>query len=61
MSYPKKVFGQWSGRWGWRVEYVASDGSEMSMDFYQEELKPGKDKSDADEFVKNLRIEQRVA
>ena len=54
-----KVFGAWGGRWGWRVEWIEGEQL-MTKDFYQTDLKPGKDKADADAFMFSL-TESKVA
>lgn len=48
------AFGQFSGAWAWRVEWVDSAGNEQFKDFHQKDLKPGEARVQADEFREKL-------
>lgn len=47
------AFGNWGGRWGWRVEYTENDKPAIK-DFRQDDYKVGEARDKAREFFEEL-------
>jgi hypothetical protein len=48
------VFGQFNGKWAWRVEWTDAQGTFRTKDFVQKDLQPGVAWQDAKTFKDDL-------